>query len=349
MDHPRTPSPQPGPSDSRPNPLTPEQTKRIEINRLKAKARLRATIEANNANPISLRNANNKRPLSVVPVTNTSPTVPGQSAGSVTTSAPPKVPSSVTASTAPEPLKRDAKLMGRYLDYDLSKMVDSRGGFLIEDPSGEDESERRRLLARERERMKQVLDPPMYMDPSMNPRCAECQSISIDHTFKNIFGCLVCNECKEKHPEKYSLLTKTECKEDYLLTDPELRDQELLPHLLRPNPHKATWNNMMLFLRYQVEEFAWKKWGSPEALDAEYERRTEEKRKKKSKKFEDGLRDLRKKTREGVWQRRKDEEHVHEFGEVERVEEADGDQMQGSSSGKQRCKECGFEIEVEVF
>ena len=97
----------------------------------------------------------------------------------------------------------------------------------------------------------------------------------------------------------------------------------------------------MLFLRYQVEEFAWKKWGSPEALDAEYERRAEEKRKKKSKKFEEGLRDLRKKTREGVWQRRRDEEHVHEYGDVENKDE--------NGVGIQRCKECGFEIEVEVF
>ena len=70
----------------------------------------------------------------------------------------------------------------------------------------------------------------------MNPKCKECQSIDIDHNFKKTFGCLVCNKCKSDLPEKYSLLTKTECKEvssnaiqyperptrflqDYLLTD----------------------------------------------------------------------------------------------------------------------------------
>lgn len=99
----------------------------------------------------------------------------------------------------------------------------------------------------------------------------------------------------------------------------------------------------MLFLRYQVEDFAWKKWGSPEVLDTEYERRANEKRKKKSKKFEEGLKELRRKTREGVWQRRRDEEHIHDFGEVERTED-DGDR-----AGTQCCRECGFEIEVEVF
>jgi DNA-repair protein complementing XP-A cells len=90
---------------------------------------------------------------------------------------------------------------------------------------------------------------------------------------------------------------------------------------------------MMLFARYQVEDFAWKKWGSSEALDAEYERRAEDKRKKKNKKFEQGLRDLRRKTREGVWQRRKDEEHKHIFSAVEH--------------GQQVCHECGFTIDVE--
>jgi DNA-repair protein complementing XP-A cells len=50
---------------------------------------------------------------------------------------------------------------------------------------------------------------------------------------------------------------------------------------------------MMLFVRYQVEAFAWKKWGSPEALDAEYERRTAVKKKTKNKKFEQGLKEFR--------------------------------------------------------
>jgi DNA-repair protein complementing XP-A cells len=115
----------------------------------------------------------------------------------------------------------------------------------------------------------------------------------------------------------------------------ELRDHEIMPHILKPNPHQSTYSNMMLFCRYQVEEFAWKKWGSPEALDAEWDRRMQDKRKLKNKKFEQGLKELRRKTREGVWQRRKDEEHHHVFS--------------SSSHGKQVCHSCGFTIEVEEF
>jgi DNA-repair protein complementing XP-A cells len=54
-----------------------------------------------------------------------------------------------------------------------------------------------------------------------NPKCKECESLDIDQTYRKVFGCLVCHNCKNDKPEKYSLLTKTECKEDYLLTDRE--------------------------------------------------------------------------------------------------------------------------------
>jgi DNA-repair protein complementing XP-A cells len=120
----------------------------------------------------------------------------------------------------------------------------------------------------------------------------------------------------------------------------ELRDEELLPHMLKANPHHSTFSNMMLYLRMQVEVFAWRKWGSPEVLDAEYERRESEKKRKRGKKFEEGLKELRRRTKETVWQRRRDAEHKHTFGVA-----AVGD----DGVGKQICSECGFEIEVEEF
>ena len=98
---------------------------------------------------------------------------------------------------------------------------------------------------------------------------------------------------------------------------------------------------MMLFLRMQVEAFAIRKWGSLEALDTEFEKRQADKKKKKGKKFEEGLRELRKRTRETIWQQRRDAEHQHEFGEVELTGE--------SGEGVQRCVTCGFEVEVEIL
>ncbi|KIJ45550.1 hypothetical protein M422DRAFT_29676 [Sphaerobolus stellatus SS14] len=307
----RPTTPPPSTSNVQQLSLTPDQVKRIELNRLKAKARQRA-LDAAASSSASKLNVNNKRPLEVVSADSKSP-------------------------TAPKPLKRDSRL-GKYFDYDLSKMINSKGGFLVDEGKEVDENERAKQRQRERERAMANIEPPLFLDNSMNPKCNECQSLDIDHSFKKVFHVLVCHKCKQDKPEKYSLLTKTECKQDYLLTDPELRDEELMPHMLKANPHHSTFSNMMLYLRMHVEDFAWKKWGSPEALDAEWEKRENEKKKKRGKKFEEGLRDLRRRTKETVWQRRRDAEHQHTYG----LAEAGDDGV-----GTQRCTECGFEIEVE--
>ncbi|KAF9270490.1 DNA repair protein [Marasmius fiardii PR-910] len=295
--------------------LTPEQVKQFEIHRLKAKVRQRQLEElAAEQSYASNSNANGKRPIGVTLATSTSPTASGK----------------------PQKLQRDSRL-GAYFEYDLSKMINSKGGFLVEDDKEVDEATVRKEREREMQRAKQNLEPPIFLDPDRNPKCNECGSVDIDHTFHKIFSCQACKKCQNEKPEKYSLLTKTECKEDYLLTDAELRDEELLPHLLKANPHKSTFANMMLFLRCQVEDFAWKKWGSPEALDAEYERRLAEKKKKKNRKFEEGLRDLRRRTKEGVWQKRQDAEHRHAFGPT----------LRENGMSKQICHECGFTVEYE--
>lgn len=113
-----------------------------------------------------------------------------------------------------------------------------------------------------------------------------------------------------------------------------------MPHLLKANPHKSTFHNMMLYVRYQVEEFAWKKWGSPEKLDEEYERRVSEKKKKKDRKFEDAVKTLRMKTRKTIWQDRKDAEHKHVFSAAEVGEDG---------ISREVCHECGFTVESEEF
>ncbi|CAE6469004.1 unnamed protein product [Rhizoctonia solani] len=349
------PSPLQSPAIATSSNSCPSPQKNIELNRLKAKARLRAQAESE-GKIASSSNTNGKRALVVTEGESTSPKKKSQD-----------------HKDSNAPLKRDSRLMGRYLDYDLSKMVNSKGGFLVEEKSNYDEETRRKEKERELQRLKQSFDPPVHIEKEKNPLCADCGSVDIDHQFRKVFkvnvcnNCKnekpkeknplcadcgsvdidhqfrkvfkvnVCNNCKNEKPERYSLLTKTECKQDYLLTDPELRDEEVMPHLLKANPHKSTWNNMMLFVRFQVEEFAFKKWGGPEGLDAEWERRMTEKRAKRSKKFEDGLKDLRRKTRESGWAKRKADEHVHTYGVTD------------TSLGVQRCTECDFEVEVEEF
>jgi DNA-repair protein complementing XP-A cells len=154
-----------------------------------------------------------------------------------------------------------------------------------------------------------------------------------------VFHLNLCSICKEKFPEKYSLITKTEAKEDYLLTDPELKDTELLPHWSKPNPHKSTWNDMMLYVREMVEAYAFKKWNGPEGLDAEYERREAQKKAKKEKKFKEKLADLRRRTLTTSRERQRQEgPHKHLFDSV--VQNKEGQSMQ-------KCSSCGLVIEAE--
>jgi DNA-repair protein complementing XP-A cells len=120
----------------------------------------------------------------------------------------------------------------------------------------------------------------------------------------------------------------------------ELKDEDLLPHLLKANPHRSTYSNMMLYLRCQVEEFAFsdKKWGSTEALDAEFEKRQALKKAKKNKKFQAKLDDLRRRTKSNLHVKRLEEAHQHTFELVK-----DG------MVQKDVCSTCGFEVEVETF
>ncbi|PFH62490.1 hypothetical protein XA68_13392 [Ophiocordyceps unilateralis] len=356
-----------------PSPSKPESSKRIEENRLRAKAireQREADQQAAGIFPSLVRTStgivptddvhvskpvNGKRPLSSISGTNRDGRIQGQD-GSL----------------------RPAPKFAKFVDYNMSSMTDTKGGFLsIEDDphnyvlggqkagqaQGEQrpgnmtvqEWERQQLLRRLRRQKAGPFEPGLSVldDEATRKRCRECRSLEIDFVWEEVFHICVCHKCKEQYPEKYSLLTKTECKQDYLLTDPELRDAELLPHLSKPNPHKTHWHDMNLFLRFQVEEYAIKtKWGSAEALDAEYERREGQKKARKEAKFKDKLMELKRKTRTDAFRRQAGtlgktgaskfgdaiggQRHVHEWGRT--VENAEGMTVK-------KCKGCGMEVE----
>ncbi|CAI2163310.1 4966_t:CDS:2 [Funneliformis geosporum] len=271
--------------------LTPEQIKRIEENRLKA---------------LALREKQKQKELN----NSTSKTEQKDIQGTTTNN----------GDNTEEKKLRPMKKFQNYAEYDFSKMKDTRGGFLLEEENAN--SKKRKWEPPEPEI--DALEPSISIDPAENPKCKECNSLELDNLFRKTFKVNICKKCKGEYPEKYSLITKTEAKEDYLLTDAELKDVEILPHLSKPNPHKTTWNNMMLFLREQVEEFAFKKWGSEEGLDQEYERRE----------------DLRRRTRTETLEQNRRKVHKHEFGEVEEDTE--------TGVTTQCCKTCGLRIEAAV-
>ena len=109
---------------------------------------------------------------------------------------------------------------------------------------------------------------------------------------------------------------------------------------------------MMLFVRYQVEEYAFgEKWGSAERLDAEFDKRESDKKRRKEAKFKEKLLDLKRKTRTDALLRRAaggasgpkkfgdamgGGKHVHEWGRV--LENDDGMTVR-------TCTVCGMEVE----
>lgn len=134
---------------------------------------------------------------------------------------------------------------------------------------------------------------------------------------------------------------------------------------------------MMLFLRFQVEAYAFSaaKWGSAEALDAEFARREADKKKRKDAKFKEKLLDLKKRTRTDAYLRGQGRfendgngkrgrgrgagvggegrkkakfgdvvadggKHVHEWGRV--IENEDGATVK-------TCTTCGMEVEELEF
>lgn len=209
-----------------------------------------------------------------------------------------------------------------YCDYNLSNLVDTKGGFLA-DPSTES-------------KIQISWDP--VLDLVNQIRCYLCSSLEIDQNYQKYFHINICKHCI-KSDSKYSLLTKTEVKGDYLLTESEVRDSERLPHWEKPNPHSKTYSNMMLYLRSQVEDFAISKWGSLEMLDLEFEKRELAKKASKVKAFKKKNKELRSKT---MLQREySNKDHVHSWSE-------------SRPSGKegwmeQLCTDCGLLKEFEEF
>ncbi|KAK5012286.1 DNA repair protein rad14 [Cryomyces antarcticus] len=369
-------------------PLTPEQVRRTSLyqyshpnpqeeSRLKAKAlrdqRVAAERKAGTA-PVVNRTpsgfiAGEKRPISAISTSN----VPHTQRDARNSNRP---DGDGGFTKPPDNGIQAAKKFTKYIDYDFSKMTDTKGGFLtaeddphnraLHTPNQEEkpahmtlrEWERHQLLKRLREQKAGPFEPGLsVLKGQAAKKCRECGSLEIDWKWDEVFGCQVCNACKEKVPDKYTLLTKTEAREDYLLTEPELKDESLLPHLERPNPHKATWNNMMLYLRYQVEDYAFseKKWGSPEALDDEFTKRQAETKRRKEAKFKSKLNELKKRTRVDAYKRSRQAgggggqfgdiigtgKHEHEWGRsVENPE---------TGVSVKSCVECGMEVEELEF
>ncbi|PVU94358.1 hypothetical protein BB561_002617 [Smittium simulii] len=143
---------------------------------------------------------------------------------------------------------------------------------------------------------------------------------------------------------------KLEC--DYLLTEGELSDPDLFRVWIKPNPHRSTFSNMILYVREHIESYAIKKWGSFLELDKEFERRLIKKDQLKQEKLKKSLRDLRMRTRTEKWREDRNkkfkvsESHQHVY---ETVDNGKNSNDEDQSSKSQKCTICGLVVEIEEF
>ncbi|EQK99172.1 DNA repair protein rad14 [Ophiocordyceps sinensis CO18] len=373
MERTTTPPPSKAAAPHAASPPTPAATRRMEENRLRAKAirdQREAEQRASGTLPSPPKTTSGFVQTEHVHV---SKSINGKRPHGFISGAPTSTTAAASRNQGGDGALRPLPKFAKFV-----RLTDTKGGFLsIEDdphnhalgskkparPGDElrpkhmsvQDWERMQLMRRLKRQKAGPFEPGLsvLVDEEQRKRCRECRSLEIDFVWEEVFHICVCHRCKDSVPDKYSLLTKTECKEDYLLTDPELRDPELLPHLSKPNPHKSHWHDMMLFLRFQVEEYAIKtKWGSAEALDAEFERRETQKKARKDAKFKDKLTELKRKTRTDAFRRQAGTlgrtgaskfgdavggaRHVHEWGRT--VENEEGMTVR-------TCVGCGMEVE----
>ena len=250
----------------------------------------------------------------------------------------------------PKDTRRNKQQKGlnlEYCEFDLSKIQDTKGGFFI--PKAIEEATLDSTTVLPAPAKVAQFESTRALDEDL--KCSHCPSIDLDWKLCDYYNVLVCKKCRTERPDEYSLLTKTECKQDYLLTDEELMDKSEMPHQIKKNPHKSTYSNMLLYLRKQVEAFAWKKWGSPEGLDAEFAKRDAVTAARKEKALKKKAVELRRKTRTSLWDATQlnlkkgggtlaKGDHEHDFGEAEKVNE---ELMQ------QVCKICGIKQVFEEF
>eukprot|EP00039_Didymoeca_costata_P012970 m.190051 g.190051 ORF g.190051 m.190051 type:complete len:205 (-) comp15637_c2_seq7:81-695(-) len=180
-----------------------------------------------------------------------------------------------------------------------------------------------------------------YSSYPNKPNCEECKKDFDRSTLLKNFGVCVCNQCRDLHYElKYSYITKTEAKEEYLLKEHHLTGPDGLKFVERKNTRNENWSTIKLYLLCQVEELSFKTYGGEDGLDAELLKLGEEKKKRKIAANEKKIKKLRKETLTANWMSKVlKKKHEHDMGDEE--------QISGTDMWQKKCKTCDYKVEFE--
>ncbi|KAF7415128.1 hypothetical protein HZH68_003617 [Vespula germanica] len=222
--------------------------------------------------------------------------------------------------------ENDESSKGRAIKVQGKRVVDSGGGFLIEE---NDELEQQMV--------KIVTEPAPFI--SLLPRCNDCNKEFKDSYLLQTFDLEVCDACRDSK-DKHSLITKSEAKQEYLLRDYDFDKREpALKYIVRKNPHNPRWGEMKLYLHLQIEQRALEVWGSEEKLLEEKEKRDLKREETKIKHFNKKIKRLRMQVRSSLYNKTTKAVHVHEFGE-ETYNETD-------DTYSHTCLSCGYDETYE--
>nr|CAH0100869.1 unnamed protein product [Daphnia galeata] len=210
-----------------------------------------------------------------------------------------------------------------------SRLIDSGGGFLIDEKDLEEEQSREIVIT-------EIPAPIILPD---RPHCDECEQPLHDSLLYRSFSFPVCDTCKDANDDKYSLITRTDARQEYLLKDCDLDLREpILRFILRKNPLNPRWGDMKLYLRLQVEKRALELWETLEKIEEEKELREAKREKSKTKKFNQQVKNLRMAVRSSVY-KKVTESHQHVFG----AEQFDAER----DIYYRKCSTCSFQQEYE--
>ncbi|EFX89375.1 hypothetical protein DAPPUDRAFT_220521 [Daphnia pulex] len=210
-----------------------------------------------------------------------------------------------------------------------SRLIDSGGGFLIDEKDLEEEQSKEVVIS-------EIPAPIILPD---RPHCDECEQPLHDSLLYRSFSCPVCDPCKDANDDKYSLITRTDARQEYLLKDCDLDLREpILRFILRKNPLNPRWGDMKLYLRLQVEKRALELWETLEKIEEEKELRETKREKSKTKKFNQQVKNLRMAVRSSVY-KKVTASHQHVFGEEKFDAEKD--------IYYRKCSTCSFQQEYE--
>jgi hypothetical protein len=101
------------------------------------------------------------------------------------------------------------------------------------------------------------------LDALRDLRCCECSALAVNVQFHELFHLDVCNTCIRAFDAKFGLLSKTNAKAEYLLTEADLAP---LKFIEKKNPRKKSYGTMKLYLKAQLRAAALKRWKTDDAL-----------------------------------------------------------------------------------